>query len=145
MKVLLNYGKYKGEIVELPIPKIKDDEVLVKISYCGICGTDQDLFSSNCSFAEDGLVTYPVRLGHEWSGVVEEVGSKVTEFKKGDKVVGDNAVACGACPACQKGNYENCEHMLNVGTIDPVYDGAFCEYYVVPARHLHKIPEGISL
>lgn len=145
MKVLLSYGNYKGEITERPIPEIKEDEALVKICYCGICGTDQDLFSSKCSFAEDGLVTYPVRLGHEWSGVVEKVGSGVTGYKKGDKVVGDNAVACGTCPACLSGDYTHCEHMLNVGTIDPVYDGAFCEYYVVPARHLHKIPEGISL
>lgn len=146
MKALLSYGKYKGEIAQLPIPKIKDDdEVLVRISYCGICGTDQDLFSSNCSFAEDGLVTYPVRLGHEWSGVVEKVGENVTDFQKGDKVVGDNSVACGKCEPCRSGDFDHCEHRLNVGTIDPVYDGAFCEYYVIPARHLHKIPNGISL
>lgn len=145
MRALLSYGKYKGEIVQLPIPKINNDEALVKISYCGICGTDQDLFSSNCSFAEDGLVTYPVRLGHEWSGVVEKVGKDVSQFKVGDKVVGDNSVACGDCSACQSNDFDNCEHRLNVGTIDPVYDGAFCEYYVIPARHLHKIPNGISL
>lgn len=145
MKALLSFGHYKGEIVELPLPKIKADEVLVKICYCGICGTDQDLFSSDCSFAEDGLVTYPVRLGHEWSGIVEETGTDVKGFRKGDRVVGDNAVACGICEACKSGNFENCEHMLNVGTIDPVYDGAFCEYYVIPERHLHKIPEGIPL
>ena len=145
MKALLSYGYCKGEIVELPLPKIKADEVLVKICYCGICGTDQDLFSSECSFAEDGLVTYPVRLGHEWSGIVFDVGADVKEFKKGDKVVGDNAVACGICNACKNNHFDLCEHMLNVGTIDPVYNGAFCEYYVIPARHLHKIPEGISL
>lgn len=145
MKALLSYGNYKGEIAELPVPEISDDEVLVKIVYCGICGTDQDLFSSDCSFAKDGLVTYPVRLGHEWSGIVEEVGKNVSRFKKGDKVVGENAVACGVCAACKKGNYSECEHMLNVGTIDPVYDGAFCEYYVIPERHLHKVPEGLTL
>ena len=145
MKALLSYGNSRGEIIDLTLPEIKEDNVLVKICYCGICGTDQDLFSSDCSFAKDGLVTYPVRLGHEWSGIVEEVGAKVKSFKKGDKVVGDNAVACGECAACKSGNYTECEHMLNVGTIDPVYDGAFCEYYEVPERHLHKIPDGISL
>ncbi len=145
MKALLSYGNYKGEFVELPRPKIKENEVLVKVSYCGICGTDQDLFSSKCSFAEDGLVTYPVRLGHEWSGIIEETGKSVLRFKKGDKVVGENAVACGICNACKNGDFEHCEHMLNVGTIDPVFDGAFCEYYAFPERHLHKIPEGMSL
>ena len=145
MKVFLSEGYGKGGIVNIPVPEVTEDTVLVKVCYCGICGTDQDLFSSQCSFVENGEVTYPVRLGHEWSGIVESVGSGVTEFKKGDKVVGDNAVTCGICEACQKGDYPNCHHMLNVGTIDPVYDGAFSEYYIIPKHHLHKIPDGISL
>lgn len=145
MKVFLSEGYEKGSIVNMPVPEVSANSVLVKICYCGICGTDQDLFSSDCSFVEDGLVTYPVRLGHEWSGIVEQVGSNVTEFKKGDRVVGDNAITCGNCAACQKGDFPNCEHMLNVGTINPVYDGAFSECYIIPKHHLHKIPEGISL
>lgn len=145
MKAFLSYGYGKGEITNLPVPELNGDSVLVKICYCGICGTDQDLFSSDCSFAENGQVTYPVRLGHEWSGIVEEVGGNVTEFKKGDRVVGDNAITCGNCDACKRGDYPNCEHMLNVGTIDPVYDGAFSEYYIIPHYHLHKIPEGMPL
>ena len=145
MKVFLSEGYGKGSIVNMPIPELTNNTVLVKVCYCGICGTDQDLFSSECSFAQNGQVTYPVRLGHEWSGIVEAVGKDVTEFKKGDKVVGDNAITCGTCPACMKGEYSNCHHMLNVGTIDPVYDGAFSEYYRIPAHHLYKVPEGISL
>lgn len=145
MKAFFSYGYGRGKITRLPIPAISEEAVLVRICYCGICGTDQDLFSSNCSFAQNGQVSYPVRLGHEWSGVVEKVGCHVTEFQKGDRVVGDNAISCGNCRACKKGDYHHCEHMLNVGTIDPVYDGAFSEYYVIPHYHLHKIPEGISL
>lgn len=145
MKVFLSEGYGKGGIVNMPVPQVTENTVLVKVCYCGICGTDQDLFSSQCSFAENGEVTYPVRLGHEWSGIVEAVGNCVTEFKKGDRVVGDNAITCGVCEACQKGDYPNCHHMLNVGTIDPIYDGAFSEYYIIPKHHLHKIPEGISL
>lgn len=145
MKVFLSEGGSKGRIVTLPVPEVAPGTVLVKVAYCGICGTDQDLFSGECSFVENGQVTYPVRLGHEWSGVVEAVGEGVTEFKPGDPVVGDNAVSCGKCDACLAGDYAHCAHMLNVGTIDPVYDGAFCEYYIIPAHHLHHIPEGISL
>ncbi len=145
MKVFLSRGHSDGEIVNMPIPEVSGDEVLVKVCYCGICGTDQDLFSSQCSFAENGEVTYPVRLGHEWSGIVVEVGKGVTEFKKDDKVVGDNAITCGTCEACKSGDYPSCSHMLNVGTINPVYDGAFSEYYIIPKHHLHKIPDGVSL
>lgn len=145
MKSFLSEGYGKGGIVNVPIPEVTENTVLVKVCFCGICGTDQDLFSSQCSFVENGEVSYPVRLGHEWSGIVEEVGKNVSEFKKGDRVVGDNAVTCGVCEACKKGDYPNCHHMLNVGTIDPVYDGAFCEYYIIPKHHLHKIPDGLSL
>lgn len=145
MKVFLSEGKSRGGIVRMPTPVPTGRMVLVKVAYCGICGTDQDLFSGECSFAENGQVTYPVRLGHEWSGVVEAVGEQVTGFAKGDRVVGDNAVSCGTCAACVAGDFAHCEHMLNVGTIDPVYDGAFCEYYMIPAHHLHHIPAGISL
>lgn len=145
MESILTEGYGKGKIIEIPIPEAKGDRVLVKVCYCGICGTDQDLFSSDCSFAEDGLVSYPLRPGHEWSGIVEEVGELVTDFKPGDRVVGDNGVSCEKCEKCLKGEYEKCSHLLNVGTIDPIYPGAFAEYFLVPARHLHKIPEGISL
>ena len=145
MKVLIAKGGAQGEIVSLPVPAVTENTVLVKVCYCGICGTDQDLFSGQCSFVENGQVTYPLRLGHEWSGVVSAVGEGVTEFKSGNPVVGENAVTCGTCEACLRGDYAHCHHMLNVGTIEPVYDGAFCEYYLIPKHHLHKIPEGISL
>ncbi len=145
MKAILTEGYGKAKITEVPVPEAYGDRVLVKVCYCGICGTDQDLFSSDCSFVEDGLVTYPLRPGHEWSGIVEEVGDLVTDFKKGDRVVGDNAVSCEKCEACLKGEYEKCGHLLNVGTIDPNYVGAFSEYFLIPARHLHMIPDGISL
>jgi L-iditol 2-dehydrogenase len=145
MKVLLADGYGKARIERFPIPDVLPGTVLVKVAYCGICGTDQDLFSSDCSFVENGQVSYPLRLGHEWSGVVSAIGAGVTDFAPGDRVVGDNAVTCGVCEACLKGDFVHCHHMLNVGTIDPVYDGAFCEYYLIPAHHLHKIPDGISL
>ncbi len=145
MKALVSNGYYRGELTSVPVPDISPNSVLVKVCYCGICGTDQDLFSSECSFAENGQITYPARLGHEWSGIVEDVGSNVTEFKKGDKVVGDNAVCCGECEACKSGDYAQCTHLLNVGTIDPAYPGSFAEYYVVPKWHVHKIPQYLSL
>ncbi len=145
MKVFFADGKGKGHFEIMAIPNLKEDEVLVKVCYCGICGTDQDLFSGNCSFAENGQVTYPDRLGHEWSGVVEAVGADVDGFKKGDRVVGDNTITCGECRECKEDKYDKCRYTKNVGTIDPVYDGAFAEYFVIPKRHIYKIPEGMTL
>ena len=57
---------------------------------------------------EDGLIKYPIRIGHEWPGVVEKTGSAVRRFRKGDHVIGDNGVSCGKCPACCQGRYEAC-------------------------------------
>lgn len=145
MKIFFADGKGKGHFENLPEPALKENEILVKICYCGVCGTDQDLFSGSCSFAENGQVTYPVRLGHEWSGIVEKVGGRVTKFKNGDRVVGDNAVACGECEHCISGNFDKCPNTRYVGTIDPVYDGAFSEYFVIPEHHVYKIPDVISL
>lgn len=138
-------GYGKGHIASVPIPEIKDNEVLVKINYCGVCGTDQDLFSSDCSFAKNGDVTYPVRLGHEWSGTVTAVGKNVTKLKTGDRVVGDNIVCCGKCEACLKEDYDHCSNARYVGTIDPIYEGAFAEYFALPEYHVYKIPDSLSL
>lgn len=145
MLVFCGDGAGRGHFATLPLPEIQDNQVLVKIQYCGICGTDQDLFSGECSFAKNGEITYPVRLGHEWSGIVVAVGAKVTKFKPGDRVVGDNAICCGKCEACQRGDYSQCRNTKNVGTIDPVYDGAFAEYFVLPEYHTYKIPDSLSL
>lgn len=145
MKAFVGEGWGKGSFVEIPRPVPKENEVLIKVAYCGVCGTDQDLFSSQCSFAENGQVTYPVRLGHEWSGTVAEVGSAVTCFKAGDRVVGDNAVCCGECDDCRRGDYGKCKFRRNVGTIEPVYDGAFAEYILLPEYHVYKIPDSLPL
>ena len=145
MSAFFAEGYGKGRIDTIPVPEIKDNEVLIKISYCGVCGTDQDLYSSDCSFAKNGEVTYPARLGHEWSGVVEKVGENVTRVKVGDRVVGDNIVCCGKCEPCLNGDYGNCLNIRYLGTIDPIYDGAFAEYLWLPEYHVYKIPDTLSL
>ena len=145
MKTFFSDGEGRGHLGECEKPQATGDTVVVRVSYCGICGTDQDLFSGDCSFTRNGEVTYPLRPGHEWSGVVEEVGELVRTVKPGDRVVGDNAITCGVCESCRRGNYAACRHTYNVGTIDPVYDGAFAEYFALPERHVCPIPENLTL
>lgn len=145
MKVFQSVGPGIGEITVEPIPDIRDDEVLVKVYYCGICGTDYDLFSGNSSFFETNQATYPIRQGHEWSGVVARTGALVTKIKVGDRVVGDNFVSCGVCEACRNGDLNHCTGRHHVGTINPCWPGAFAEYYKVPERHVYKIAKHVSL
>jgi L-iditol 2-dehydrogenase len=129
---------------EVPLPEIGPKEVLCKVAYCGICGTDMAILSGELSFVEDGLITYPCRIGHEWSGVVEKVGALVKGFKPGDRVVSDNGVACGDCGPCMEGNYACCENSRAVGTVN-CWPGGFAEYMVMPFRHLYKLPDNVSL
>ena len=135
----------KGEFTDIPVPVLGGHDVLVKIKYCGICGTDYALFSGKSGFVKKGQATYPIRLGHEWSGVVEKVGGEVGKVKPGDRVVGDNFVSCGKCAACLAGDYGNCSARLNVGTIDPIWPGAFAEYYVIPERHVYRLADSVPL
>ena len=135
----------QGAFVEVGTPVPKGDEILVRVRYCGVCGTDYALSSGNSSFIRNKQATYPIRLGHEWSGVVAAVGPDVRGFEIGDPVVGDNYVSCGVCPACQKKDYNGCTGRHHVGTIDPCWPGAFAEYYLAPVRHVYKLAPNVSL
>jgi 2-desacetyl-2-hydroxyethyl bacteriochlorophyllide A dehydrogenase len=132
------------KIEEVPIPEIGPKEVLCKVSYCGICGTDMAILSGELSFVKEGLIKYPCRIGHEWSGIIEKVGDQVTKFKPGDRVVTDNGVACGECKPCMEGNYGCCENGRAVGTVN-IWPGAFAEYMVMPAKHVYKLPDNIGM
>ena len=78
---------------EIPEPPMDPRDVLVRVRYCGICGTDLGILDGNMGFVRSGLIKYPARIGHEWSGVVEKVGSAVTMVKPGDRVIGDNSIS----------------------------------------------------
>lgn len=132
------------QFTDVERPKVGPKDVLTKVKYCGICGTDMAILGGTTSLIRDGLIKYPVRIGHEWSGIVEEVGEEVTGFKPGDRVVGDDSVACGNCRPCMEGRYGLCENSRAVGTVN-CWDGAFAEYMVMPYRQMYKLPDNIPL
>jgi 2-desacetyl-2-hydroxyethyl bacteriochlorophyllide A dehydrogenase len=132
-------------MAEVDQPKPGPRDVLIRVRYSGICGTDLSILDGNMSLIRDGLIRYPVRIGHEWSGIVEKTGPGVSKVKPGDRVVGDNYVSCGECAACLREDYPRCNHMRGcVGTID-CWDGSFAEYMVMPEWHLYKLPDTIQL
>jgi L-iditol 2-dehydrogenase len=143
MKVARLFGPGDLRIVELPKPALAPDEVLCKIKRSGICGTDYAIYSGEFSFVKSGAIRFPMTCGHEWSGVVESIGSAVTAFGPGDRVVGDTVVSCGICPNCLIGKYMHCSKLRCVGTIN-TWDGAYSEYIVMPQRHLFHLAQGIS-
>ncbi|MGI6168734.1 MAG: zinc-dependent alcohol dehydrogenase [Christensenellales bacterium] len=116
-------------------PLCGDDEVLIRVAQIGLCGSDLHLYSGTYS----GPLQYPVMFGHEWSGVVEEVGSRVGGFAAGDWVTGDCSCYCGHCDVCQT-NKNLCDKIEKFGI---TIDGASAQYIVRNQRYVYKAPQGL--
>ena len=144
MKSALVFGPHDIRFVEETMPVPGDDDVVTRVKYVGLCGTDKSVFDGQIAYLKNGLMQYPMRLGHEWSGVVCAVGKNVKRFRIGEKVCGDNVVACGMCAKCKAGNYAFCEKLRAVGSVH-TWPGAFTQYMLMPQRHLFRLPDGISL
>ena len=111
MKAIKVIEPFKVEIVDVPNPTIKkDDDVIVRITSGGICGSDIGIWNGTNS-----LATYPRLIGHEFGGIVTEVGSAVTSVKPGDKVAVDPVVSCGHCYACRIGRHNVCSTLEVMG------------------------------
>ena len=139
MKALVKYdfGPGNVKVMEVEKPKIAPDEVLIKVLGAGICGTDIHILKDN-SYP----IKPPVTLGHEVSGIIEETGEDVKQWKTGDKVVSETYYyTCGDCFFCKTGNINLCEEKLSIGS---GVNGAMAEYVKVPARNLHRFPESLS-
>ncbi len=139
MKALVAVEPGKLEFREVPVPEVGPYDVLSKVSYVGICGTDVALMTGNTSFVESGQARYPIRLGHEWSGIVEKVGSEVKHVVPGDHIIADDGVPCGNCEACFAGDFGACQDTKSVGTVGDHWPGAFADYMLMPGRLVHKI------
>lgn len=136
--VMLGIGKMGFE--NRPIPKVKDNEVLVKLEYVGICGSDLHYYETGA--IGDYIVKPPFVLGHEPGGVVVEVGKSVKHLKVGDKVALEPGKTCGHCEFCKSGNYNLCPDVIFFAT--PPVDGVFQEYVAHEADLCFKLPENVS-
>jgi L-iditol 2-dehydrogenase len=126
---------------EVPEPEVREDEVLIRVRACGICGSDVHGMDGST-----GRRRPPIIMGHEASGVIAEIGEKVTGWNKGDRVTFDSTVYCGSCWFCQRGLINLCDQrqVLGVSCEDYRRHGAFAEYVAVPQRILYRLPEAVS-
>lgn len=138
MRALLLSEYKKLSVVEMPVPAIAEDEVLVRVQACGVCGSDIHGYDGST-----GRRIPPLIMGHEAAGVIERVGSRVDRFAAGDRVTFDSMVSCGACGFCRRGHVNLCDHRMVLGVSCGDYrrHGAFAEYVSVPARILYRLPE----
>ncbi|MBY9016630.1 MAG: alcohol dehydrogenase catalytic domain-containing protein [Candidatus Lokiarchaeota archaeon] len=131
-------GDIKLEEVDLPYVT-KSNQVLVEIKACGICGTDLKIIEGGHP-ANDNTI-----LGHEFAGIVREVGESVQDLEIGDKVVADPNEKCGYCINCRRGLSNLCEYMASGTTFGIFQDGGFAKYCVLPRSSLFKLPKKIDL
>jgi threonine dehydrogenase-like Zn-dependent dehydrogenase len=117
--------------------------VVVDVERVGVCGTDVEFFTGEMAYLHQGHAAYPMRLGHEWAGVVTEVGAGVDRSWLGRRVMGDTMLGDGVCRRCQRGHQHVCENREEVG-IRGGRPGALAEKLAVPAGSLHPLPESVD-
>jgi len=148
MRAAVYYGNHKIEVEDVPEPTTGEGQVKVRVSRNGICGTDLHEYYDGPIFispSDPHPLTgkaMPVVLGHEFSGVVTEVGAGVSDVNEGDNVTIEPIYRCGECRPCRNGNYHLCN---SIGFHGLMADGGMAEYTVVPRNQVHHLPDTISL
>ncbi|MGI6148197.1 MAG: alcohol dehydrogenase catalytic domain-containing protein [Limnochordia bacterium] len=133
MKAARFLGNGRIEVIERDVPEVGEGQILVKVAYCGLCGSEKRLFRNGFDRCTPG---------HEMSGTVEVCGPNTTVLERGTGVVVYLSDYCGSCPACQTRNTSQCYNRR--GLIGWTFDGGYAEYVVVPEHMVYPIP-GLSL
>jgi L-iditol 2-dehydrogenase len=141
MKALLLREYKKLEITDFPLPSVGPEEVLIRVKACGICGSDVHGYDGRT-----GRRIPPLIMGHEASGIVEEVGSEVRQFRRGERVTFDSTVYCGKCSYCRRGEINLCDNrnVLGVSCAEYRRHGAFAEFLTVPQQIVYRLPDSLS-
>jgi len=137
MKRLVISAPNKIELEEVEMPEPESNEILLKIAYCGICGSDLHAFRG-----EHPFIPLPATPGHEFSAKVEKLGENVAGFQRGDRVTVEPSLTCGECYNCRIGRHNICENLRVMGCQG---DGAMADYLIVPREKVVPIPDGLSL
>ncbi|WP_239421956.1 L-threonine 3-dehydrogenase [Bacillus sp. CGMCC 1.16541] len=136
MKAIIKHHRgFGARLEEVPIPTIKEDEVLIKVKATSICGTDVHIYTWD-DWASSRIKT-PYVFGHEFAGEIVEIGEKVMNIQVGDSVSAETHLVCGSCPQCLTGQYHICQKTQIIG-VDT--QGCFAEYVAMPAKNIWKNP-----
>jgi threonine dehydrogenase-like Zn-dependent dehydrogenase len=119
-------------------------QLLVEVERAGICGTDVELYTGEMAYYQSGRTTFPVQLGHEWTGTVSDVGIGVSNSWLGKRVTGDTMLGCGLCARCALGKTYLCDSRIELGITDG-WGGALAEQILIPERYAFEIPQSISI
>lgn len=137
MKKLVLKAPYTLEFVEDSIPQPRDTEVRIKVKHIGVCGSDPTIYRGLHPY-----VSYPLVMGHEISGIIDECGKLATKYKKGDRVAVIPHKVCGKCKSCKQEKYNFCEELKCTGA---EADGAHAEFFCIEEKMIVPIPDLMSL
>lgn len=132
----------EAAVQEVDDPVAAAGEVVVEVERAGICGTDVEFFTGEMAYLPEGKAWYPIQLGHEWCGVVSEVGAGVDGAWLGRRVTSDTMLGCGSCRLCGSGRQHLCADRQEIG-IRGGRPGALAERLAVPAVALHALPDSV--
>jgi threonine dehydrogenase-like Zn-dependent dehydrogenase len=136
-------GAREGSVREVPDAVAGDGAVVVDVHRAGLCGTDAEFWTGEMAYLHQGHATYPMRLGHEWCGVVTALGAGVDARWLGRRVTGDTMIGCGRCHRCLSGRHNVCEDRVEIG-IRGGFPGALAERLAVPASALLALPNSVD-
>jgi threonine 3-dehydrogenase len=140
MKALVKSRREPGIwLEEIPEPKVGPNDVLIRVRRSAICGTDMHIYHWD-HWAQQ-TIPVPLAVGHEYSGVIVDIGSEVRGFKLGDRVSGEGHITCGHCRNCRAGRRHLCRNTVGVGVSRA---GSFAEYLALPAVNAFKLPDAID-
>ena len=143
MRAFVVSGVREGSVQDVAAPEAQQGQVVVDVHRVGVCGTDVEFFTGEMAYLHQGHARYPMRLGHEWCGVVSAVGSGVDDEWLGRRVTGDTMLGCGHCQRCLSGRHNVCEDRFEIG-IRGGFAGALAEQLAVPASALLTLPENVD-
>lgn len=143
MRAFVLTGPGESAVLEVEPPVAEPGHVVVDIARVGVCGTDAEMFSGEMEYLHDGLATYPLRLGHEWSGTVSSVGEDVDPVWIGRRTTGDTQIGCGHCHRCTSGRQHVCQDRHEIG-LRRGFAGALAEQMSVPVSALLSLPDTVD-
>jgi len=143
MRALVVTAPHHAEVRDVPEPRPEAGDVVVDVRRAGVCGTDAEIYAGEMAYLRTGHASYPMRIGHEWVGVVGEVGVGVDPAWVGARVTGDTMLGCGQCRRCRSGRQHVCDVRGELGLRDG-RPGALAERVAVPATSLHRLPDAVD-
>ncbi len=143
MRAFVVTGPREAGVQEVPAPVAGQGEVVIDVTRAGVCGTDVEFYTGEMAYLHTGRESFPVRIGHEWTGVVREAGPGVDPAWVGKRVVGDTMIGCGTCRRCRSGHHHVCPDLIELGC-SLGRAGALAERLAMPVKQLLALPDSVD-